>query len=381
MKTLLVISFMIFTYVHSEKILAFQISYSGNRPYINLRFIKENYQHDYLLNTYIPYSFINFGDDVPILESNIGKEIELNFIESYKGFEYYSSVQIDNSILVNSFHYILSKSDIKYFPDNGLSLAYKPKNEEYSLIHQLYKQGLFDHLQYTFSPNDLQHYKGFIYFGGVPYDEIKKYPYRKDIKIENGNDSWGFRLKGVKYNNVFHLYDKYTVINSCLIGMLYSDEIMNLLQEILKEKLINNICHIENTKGATQWISCDKIIDEFEQTIDFKFETIRFTLLIKDLFQTDNYKRNYESKIKNNNYKHYEKMNILGTEFILMFNLTVFDYEKGMISFYTDNPSLFDISSNDNLLVKISIISNILFCFLNVMLLMYNQLLNRKLNK
>ena len=74
-------------------------------------------------------------------------------------------------------------------------------------------------------------------------------------------------------------------------------------------------------------------------------------------------------------------MNILGTEFILMFNLTVFDYEKGMISFYTDNPSLFDISSNDNLLVKISIISNILFCFLNVMLLMYNQLLNRKLNK
>ena len=105
MKTLLVISFMIFTYVHSEKILVFQISYSGNRPYINLRFIKENYQHDYLLNTYIPYSFINFGDDVPILESNIGKEIELNFIESYKGFEYYSSVQIDNSILL--IHFII----------------------------------------------------------------------------------------------------------------------------------------------------------------------------------------------------------------------------------------------------------------------------------
>ena len=381
MKTLLVIFFMFLTYAHSEKILAFQISYSGNRPYINLRFIKENYHYDFLLNTYISHSFFSFSDDVPIIKSNIGKEIELNFIESYKGFEYSSSIQIDNSILVNSFNYILSKSDIKYFPDNGLSLAFKPKNEEYSFIHQLYKKGLFDHLQYTFNPNDLGNNKGFIYFGGVPYDEIKKYPFRKDIKIEKGSDSWGFRLKGVKYDNVYHLYDKYTVINSCLIGMIYSDEVMNLLQDILKEKLISNICHYENSRGVAQWISCDEEIDEFEKTIDFTFENIRFTLLIKDLFQTDSYIRNYVSKIKTNNYKHYEKMNILGTEFILMFNLTVFDYEKGMISFYTDNPSIFDISSNENILVKYSIICNILICLFNVLVLMYNQLLNRKPNK
>lgn len=376
MITLLII-FLITTNVHSKRILAFQISYSANRPYINLRFIKENYQYDFLLNTYIPFSFINFGDDVPIREENIGKDIEINFIESYKGFEYHSSIQIDNSILVNSFNYILTKSDIKYFPDNGLSLTYKPKNEEYSLTHQLYKQGLFDNLQFAFSPNDIQHNKGFLYFGGVPLDEVKRFPIKKDIEIDKGYDSWGFKLKGVKYYNIFHLYDRYTAINSCLIDLIYSNEVMALLQEILKEKINKKICNIESPGGNVEWISCENFIEEFEQTINIKFESITITLLIKDLFSVD-YIKKYTSKVKSNNYKYYDKMNILGADFLLLFNLTVFDYEKGIISFYTDNPFLFTSIQNNNAIVKKTLILIILVCIINVILLIYYQFLNRK---
>ena len=241
-----------------------------------------------------------------------------------------------------------------WYPDQGVGLGFKFKDEEYSFIHQLYKNKHIDRLIYAIH-FDGNYYGGSVLFGGLPND-IKEYnKYKGNCKVDDHFSSWGCNVTNIKIKEINVQLNNYTIFHSTFYGVFYSKMLFKLFSEGLQEQISEHTCGLYNEgENVSTFIMCDKeFILNSNLTLNISFNNLIVSLPIKELFERGAGKDMFVSMIYNNPSPYYSKYDIIfGSHFFKLFNYTVFDYENNEINFYSNSISINMIETQSSLLVK-----------------------------
>ena len=231
----------------------------------------------------------------------------------------------------------------------GIGAAFKFTNEDCSLIHTLYRNGLISRKSFGFYPE--KDNKGILYFGAIP-DELLKDKYTYSIHVLNNYTTWNIHLKKV---------DNYTNRSPVRID---SDEdfikapysfIKYLRENPFKKYLDNQSCkYIPQDTGAQGYFYCMcRNLTDFPD-ISFYIDKYEIKLDHNQLFESD-MSTCFFSVVAN-----LKDEWILGTLFLKNF-ITQFDYEDEVIKIHSSTKYQI-INDNNNALVSIilvMILSNI----------------------
>ena len=113
------------------------------RPYPNITFVNEQFSVHSFFNTFLPYSvFVKSNNPIIWKDKDIDFEI----------YNFYSVTNVQRITLSNYSAYF-SKSLMDY-KDLGISLYHHYEDDSVSFIHQLYREGYIDKLQFSLNyPN------------------------------------------------------------------------------------------------------------------------------------------------------------------------------------------------------------------------------------
>ena len=149
--------------------------------------------------------------------------------------------------------------------------------------------------------------------------------------------------------------------------MIVSTEFFDfMIKEIFADAIELNNCVIEKTFNEKH-LNCYNVGIEGFSNITLQISKMRIVLKREDLFVK---KLLWESKFMLNNYNNYT---ILGYDFIHLMNQTVFDYEKGTITFYSNN-IIIEMDSTNKTVIKCIMFLNIVLCLCINVLLIYIKL-------
>ena len=372
---LLVSSFIIHFSLSSSKeqnIVADYKIIGGYRLYVDVEGYGTNY---YQINQQIDGSYLYFSSEIPRQNITIGKE---NITISSKNYE--------RELLNCDIRFgIISESlTFYYLPINppanplyrGISLSLTPRNESFSLIHQLKKKGLIKKLIYTLGPSSND--DGKLYFGDVPLKiTTNQYHYRYNIKgnrWEIGFDSVYFiDENGHKvhsyYNNKYNHVLFQTNYESIYVPL---DYLTFLEHSIFKSFFENKICsYITLLLLGVKTIECVseptiKVEEELPISINFVIEGRVFSLNISDFsykyYTSDNhivFRIPLYSSLDENEKDYWQ----LGSELLKRYTIS-FNYEERSITFHSNIP--LEVI-NDNAIIKRILIILSFFLFINIL--------------
>ena len=121
----------------------------------------------------------------------------------------------------------------------------------------------------------------------------------------------------------------------------YSEDTVN---KIFKNEIERGEC-FKREYFEYSFVQCENSsLPIFEKNIKFKFGNMITTVSIKQLFREQS--NHWESIINANPYMLYDDAVIMGVRFMQLFNLSVFDYEKKEMRFYSDTT---EIEMNDTM--------------------------------
>ena len=160
------------------------------------------------------------------------------------------------NIVVNSFSYF-----------DNLPLAYKFRDEDYSIIHRLYKEEMISYRAFTLNMNFANN-SGNISFGPFTEKDLKSIKF----KVDESFPSWGSNMKSLSIGDVQIDINDYFMFQARYQMLFFPYPLFNALKDnIFKEYLANDICfmilYIEG-KG----ISCNCSVKEKIQPLIFNFE-------------------------------------------------------------------------------------------------------------
>ena len=189
-----------------------------------------------ILNTILPYSMIETSD--------IGKGLipmhtyNIKSVVNYKVNQYNSSLSMSSLKL---FPFIFNAADkIMYYPDRGIALGYKFKDERYSIIHQLYMTKQINNKRFAF--NALNKENGTFYIGDIPNNDFK---YKGYCNVGNNSNHWGCNLTKIKYNNKEYTFNQNAVLHSSCY-YIYSDTLFDfMIDYVFNDEIKNGICKVK----------------------------------------------------------------------------------------------------------------------------------------
>ena len=295
------------------------------RPYPNITFVNEQFSVHSFFNTFLPYSvFVKSNNPI------IWKDKDIDF-EIYN----FHSVTNVQRITLSNYSAYFSKSLMDY-KDLGISLYHHYEDDSVSFIHQLYREGYIDKLQFIIE--DQHNENGNIHFGGIP-DTINIKTKNKSILPINTNlPTWGFQLTKLIIGGKSYDINLPCIIHTGLYRMIYSDEFFNIFEnELFKKDINNKRCEIINKESIGKSIECIEEVEIENEIIEFDFNNVKIKLKIKDLFTP------YNSSFFNSNpYKNYNFTGLIfGYKFLSLFDLTVFNYRNHDITFYSDKIQMY----------------------------------------
>ena len=208
----------------------------------------------------------------------------------------------------------------------GLGLGVK--DEKYSLVHSLFKEGIISKKCFSFDHNN----KGSIQinFGAISNENIDKYKYSTNIVIPSSKNKWGFTINSITIERKKYNINKYAYINSGLNSFIRSKHIYNLFNEYFTQNsFFKDICIETNNKI----IKC-LLNETIDKNVTFSLGSgIEFTISLNYLFKTQKIRGMLDIIYPDKEQNEPEESIHLGKSFLQLFNLIMFDFDSRKISF------------------------------------------------
>ena len=291
-------------------------TYLNELPQPKVYFPNENCSEYLPLNTFTQYSlfFSSFIKFNTVIIPNIKENITLSLEEHYSAIHYITNITINNTIVTNLSVYL--STDSVYDLDGGISLSYHPKDESFSIVHNLYNNHQISKRQFAFENPNIRG-NAFFYIGGIEEKKHLLMRYKGKIKINETLPTWGFTMNSITYNDIHYTINESCVIHTGINQLIRSKKIFDIINIIIKE------CD-ENSNLNT------------EKNIDFIINNIIISLPIKLVVKKI---KNYyiTSEIKYNIARRNNIKCVLGGSFLNLFNYSLFDYDNKQIEFYSDS--------------------------------------------
>ena len=257
-----------------------------------------------------------------------------------------------NSIIDFNFYLLMDDRYSRLF-SKAMAFPYKADNEKFAFVYQLQSAGLIDNKIFTFEPPATVQ-NGNLYFGGQPDVAILNRPYILKCKVNDNYKQWGCNIdtvyisQGSKILN-YTMNDKYALFNTNSNYIDVPISFRDFLVDTIFDKYIQSKnCELKNRDiyQYTGFLSCDCQVIYGLPDLSFVFGKKVIKFKIENLFEI------FEGSIVDGEYciltmrVNYDTDEWkIGTKFFQDLMIS-FDYDKGMISFYSDKPY------DDNLLNK-----------------------------
>lgn len=360
--------FLLYQY-NNAKMITHGFTFFNGRPNLHLTYLIDNSIATPFVNTYLSFSLIESKQINTYNKNNLKTTLNISLEGELPVIDTNEEVMFNNIKL--SFKQYIYKGH-SWYPDQGIGLGFKFKNEEYSFIHQLYKNKHIDHLLYGIHYDG--QYGGMIYFGGLPKDINEYNKYKGYCRADENFMSWGCNVTHIKINNIDIQMNNYSIFHSTFYGIIYSELLFKLLVDALQDKINAQTCGIYNEgKTIKTFIMCDRdFLLNSNITFEISFNDMIVSLPLMKLFEKSVSRDRLISMIYNNPSIYYSKYDIiLGGHFFMIFNYTVFDYENKQIKLYSDSISIQMIGSDSNPKIKICYIitSVILLLFISYIII------------
>ena len=293
------------------------IQLSLTYPYTWMSFITYNNNQSStseLINNNVEFPSDNYG-------SLIGLEVKdiISFPES--------------NISLNNFSFFILRSKSITFHFSILSLSKSYNDTKYSIIHQLYNEGIIGYKSFTLEYIEANN--GILYLGKYPQYNTKnhnRHQFTCKTTLMN-NNFWGCDLTMVTVgvgNKKYYFHNKYVSHFSASSQFIVPDEFLLLLKETyFKSALENNICKFSSLKR----FECDtQSIKNFGDLI-FVFESTGLLIHGNELWNNLNsFKSEFVMYGGYNVYSGIKNEWYIGKALLDKFTVT-FDYEKDEITF------------------------------------------------
>ena len=337
---------------------------------ISVAFGKDAYFHQLKLNMLNNYTLINsFRKEKNDKCSSIAQH---EIIYDYKHilnenlYPCKSSVYIENKNDENSltnFNYFLM-TDNSFQGSLGLTYVFQAKI--YSLVHMLNSKYIISEKSFGFF-NEGSRRKFFI--GSLPLQN--NLSLKENLcQVNTNNEIWSCYYNEIAFDdNRFvpnHLSS--VTFNAGQYSIYASKEIWNFITKtVFKTLLKRNLCVMLKSKGDS-YIRCRKGIENQIQKFTLTINNTQYVINKDKLFIY--YLSTVELIIRYR--KKYAYIFSLGTVFLDLFHIAIFNYDLGVISFYNNNPNLTlhsTILYGNNMQIKNYIIKtiislNILYIFI-----------------
>lgn len=353
----------------SPKIISQKFDYNLGRPVLSLNYNGDDSNIKSFINTFHPFTLIERRYFKSLIDNLILNKKILNLDYEKEVVEYETEVTFE-SIVIKGYHIYIFFSH-SWYPDQGIGLAYKFDNENFSLVHLLYKNKAIDKKMFAIYFDNINH-KGVVSFGGIPSNAHLKYKMKSYCNVNDEYTSWGCNLTSITFNNTSQPVNYYAALNNGFYGIMYSDKIFDFFtNHIFQNEIVNNICSInkEGKKSKSFFLRCKPMIENNYLDITFSFGNMKLKLKLKDLFEKNN--KFYDSLIFSNNYNMYKKYDILlGSNFFTFFSYIIFDYDNQKIEFYSNSTSISMIVLHEKNTIKFVFIILNIICLIMIIILL-----------
>ena len=121
----------------SPKIISQKFDYNLGRPVLSLNYNGDDSNIKSLINTFHPFTLIERRYFKSLIDNLILDKKILNLNYEKEAVEYETEVTFESDVIKGYHIYIYFSHS--WYPDQGIGLAYKFDNENFSLVHLLYK--------------------------------------------------------------------------------------------------------------------------------------------------------------------------------------------------------------------------------------------------
>lgn len=356
-------NFSIVYYINENRLTL--IYYLGNPPKIISSHLNQDVPFTILTQfKYLP----NDSQTSNYLGSSFFQDSE-NTLELDEYEDIFQLFRSEKSLTKYSFYMLKDKNkDIEklVFYKYGLSLAFKFKKENYSVIHYLKKNNLIDRLTYSFIPNEAD--KGSFVLGRGNYELTKKHlPNSLNFicAIDPSYITWGCTMNSVSFlsNDIKAEYkvNSYVMFKMNKNKMIFPIKFMDFILDILNK---DYTCLLYSKNNNTKkYIRCKTNHENLEKLfIKFKFDNYQISLNMTHFFKCE--QSVCESLFKSIMNENQSKW-VLGRNFLSKF-IATFDYEDPsltLINYSKQNKiDISKISEPNNIIQKKIYLFIIIIC-------------------
>lgn len=255
-----------------------------------------------------------------------------------------------NNITVQNFHFYYVNDILDVY--DSLSLSYKSKKEEFSLIHTLYDNNQIGHKKFGMKEDGFK--EGTLYLGGFPNDTVNTMN-NYTCKINTEYDSWGCRLTKVIVGNDVYDNDEYALLQGNDRRVKVPSKFFNYLKEkYFNEYEKEGVCRYRQILRFNFYECLYNKTDNFP-SFTFVFDNFSLPFEDKQLYRKVEY--------DNNTYKQFliEENIIEPTKWqfgIPLFRQypVLFDYDNSSVTFYYTNRGI----SKGKIKTVLSILTSVL---------------------
>ena len=159
------------------------VRYYFEKPVIKIQFPNESKEDKVFPNTRLSFSTFKYEDE-EYINKNIINNQTICLDKNYESVLYRTDISLMSDIKINNLSmYIIPEGSNMYYIDKGLALGYHIA-EEFSIVHQLYKNKKIDHLQFAFHNIRDTERNSHFFIGGVPNEEHLALPYKGVVKVD-----------------------------------------------------------------------------------------------------------------------------------------------------------------------------------------------------
>ena len=229
------------------------------------------------------------------------------------------------------------------FINNALALSYN-NNENKDFLSQLKNNKIIQKKIYGFEYELTEEKQGNFYIGEIPKIlTMRKYKVKCPIIINNKTERWGCKINKIYFENFeYKTFDNQIITFGIeRTKMIIPKKILLFINETVFIKFYKSKdCFYKNILSRKNIYCSQNIISKLPKT-NFEFLNSSLIFNLEILFENTIKKNNSITVLKLNFEINDEDENewVLGWKFLKSY-LTKFDYEKGLIKFYNNEPFL-----------------------------------------
>lgn len=255
-----------------------------------------------------------------------------------KCFEGRTSISIyDEKSVIKDYHYYLTNLD-NYNLINGKSIgfgfAFKFEDERFSLIHQLFSQGIIQKKAFGIGEYNTQSDYGSLYYGGIPEEETLNKQFKGKCKVNSSYSTWSCNLKSVDIGgNSYHTENDYMYFQTNSKFMIVPKRFLLFLNLTILNHYNGN-CFFREYGDAIITFKCINDIVYMLPNYTFVFDDYSFSIPMKEFFHFGD---EISESILLSDTKITEGKDIwmFGNHFLSKY-IKLFDYDDESITFYSD---------------------------------------------